>query len=139
MLSESTNATSIEKWLYSEPLSARTPSQRTYEYTKLQNDHSTRLLKIGDVKQINRKGYSVEDFENVHPRYEIVEADLNNLPEYETVSYAWESPVKDRFIRVGENEILLVTTSLAAALLRFIECSTTEYLWIDQICNESLV
>lgn len=129
--------TDINQKLFSEALPAGDFSQNIYEYKKLRNDHSTRLLKVGEAKLQHQDRGSVPDAAGWRVQYEIVEVDLKNLPEYETASYAWGSLDKKFFIRLVDNGIILITDSLATALPRLIQCCTTKYLWIDQICKNN--
>jgi hypothetical protein len=125
----------MDQKLFSEALQPGDFSRKIYEYKKLENEHSTRLLKVGEAKLQYHDRVSVPDAAGWRVQYEIVEVDLENLPEYETTSYAWGSLDKKFFIRLGDHGILLITESLATALPRLIQCCTAKYLWIDQICK----
>jgi hypothetical protein len=107
----------------------KTQLQKQYTYKAVKNEQSTRLLKV--ERDMNQNS----SFNNGAVNYHIIEFDFDNLPEYETVSYAWGNPTKDFFILVEGNKILPITESLAVGLPRLVEYCRTGYLWIDQICT----
>ena len=109
-------------------------SHTSYRYQKLQKNGETRLLKIGGEQP---SGAQRNNESKSPPFYNIIEVDLDNdHPEYETVSYSWGTAKKDYSLELSTKQVLYITESLAGALIRLVDCCTTGYLWIDQVCMD---
>lgn len=95
-----------------------------YWHLPLCNDHCIRLLKL-----LPGTFYDV-----IH--IELIQVSLNAPPDYEALSYAWDSQSPDRKA-ICEKKELLITPNCEAAL-RKLRRTTTRLLWIDSICiNQS--
>lgn len=88
----------------------------TYSYKPLESDHHFRLLRF-------KKG-----------KFDIVHANLDAPPEYETISYVWGPPKFDYHLSLANGETIAITESLYAAIPCLVAKSRTAYLWIDQLC-----
>jgi hypothetical protein len=63
----------------------------------------------------------------------IVEASLDNVPEYFALSYTWGSSSLDDEIRI-DGRVLRITQNCADALRRMLKGKFNRMLWVDSIC-----
>ncbi|KAF2145870.1 uncharacterized protein K452DRAFT_102434 [Aplosporella prunicola CBS 121167] len=94
-------------------------SQNNYEYSPFENRRDIRLLKITKDP----------------PSFDLVHANLDALPPYETLSYTWGAPAQTHNLPLGPNGgIIGLTCSLRQALPLVSSAMQTDFIWIDQIC-----
>jgi hypothetical protein len=99
-----------------------------YEYTTLIEPHSFRVLEL----QPTRK-------RTADLTIRLLEVSINMPPNFEALSYAWESQSLDQSISC-DREALLISATCKAALLRLRRKTRSRLLWIDQICiNQTCV
>jgi hypothetical protein len=91
-----------------------------YWHLPFKNDHSIRLLKL-----LPGSFHSVIEIE-------LMEVSLYALPDYEALSYAWDSETPDRQA-ICEGKELAITQNCTEALRR-LRGSKPRLLWIDSIC-----
>lgn len=97
------------------------PSLSRYAYVDIPNNSSIRVLELaagGEEDPI---------------RCTLRTVDLDDLPEYEAISYCWGGPPDERSILCGEGT-LPITKNLYDALQQFRAPETTRTVWADAIC-----
>jgi Heterokaryon incompatibility protein (HET) len=99
-----------------------------YLYEHLRSEHHIRLLRVGEVVP------SVEPSPRQLPPFEIVQADMRDLPKYQAVSYVWGDPQRNQRINILPDHFYPITDSMAIALRQLLYHCDTGHLWIDQIC-----
>jgi hypothetical protein len=111
-------------------LSSRQPkhNKTPYTYRPLSTLHSIRLLNIEYAPQVAGINRSVE------PRYSIFETTIGRVPGYETLSYTWGTTKQDKHLALVDGTHLPITKTLEQSLPYIVRHSTTNCLWIDQIC-----
>jgi hypothetical protein len=93
-----------------------------YEYTALTEPHSIRVLEL----QPSWK----RDADLV---IRLLEVSIDKPPNFEALSYAWESQELDQRI-MCDGDTLLISATCKAALVRLRRKRKPRLLWIDQIC-----
>lgn len=100
---------------------------RRYKHTPLVNPRLIRLLRL--------KGGSRERSGDSILECELVQASLNDAPEYSALSYAWESQAPTELV-LCEGTELYVTANCAAALRNLASdvLAQNHTIWVDSIC-----
>jgi hypothetical protein len=93
-----------------------------YKYTALTERHSIRILELQPAWK--------RDADLI---IKLLEVSTDQPPNFEALSYAWESQGLNQSISC-DGEILLISTTCKAALLRLRRKTRSRLLWIDQIC-----
>ncbi|KAF2855515.1 HET-domain-containing protein [Plenodomus tracheiphilus IPT5] len=104
-------------------------STTTYVYKPLQSQRHIRLLEISSC---------IPDEQNSQPSFSLIQAELppnDTQFEFEAISYTWGNPDRIFDIPIDRGASLIgLTANLAEALPHITKHSTTQRLWIDQLC-----
>ena len=92
-----------------------------YWHSPLANENSIRLLRL-------QPGLPSTNIE-----IDLFEVTLSNLPDYEALSYAWDSQEPDHKVSCDGKE-LAITANCNGALNRFRWTNRPRILWVDSIC-----
>src|SRR2546421_250093 len=100
-------------------------SDQTISYKPLQGHRYIRLLKLRSVPWS-------DDI-----RCELEVASLDELPEYEALSYAWFDTRSSRPISL-DNQVFTISPTLESALRRLRHAERLRILWVDSLCINQL-
>lgn len=103
-----------------------------FQYTPLKDPSSFRILRLlNSLKGANR------DYKELALRGSLVEASIDNPPEYFALSYCWGDSALCEEIDI-DGRSLKITASCASALRRMLRGKLGRYIWVDSICiNQS--
>jgi Heterokaryon incompatibility protein (HET) len=113
---------------------------KLYKYQPLKSERHIRLLCITNWSSIEAtRSHAEAQDELPAPRYDIVQVDLDQSSQYQTVSYTWGCPDLTHFICLLDNDKALpITKSLSVALPHLVRFSRLGLLWIDQVCIDQM-
>jgi len=92
-----------------------------YHYTPLPSQKFIRLLEL-------YPGHGNDDIDCA-----LIHTELEQAPEYETISYTWGNPT-NKSIVLCHGKIVKVTQNLKDALVRFRLKDRSRILWVDALC-----
>jgi hypothetical protein len=101
-----------------------------FTYKPLSHPRSFRILRL--TRKVPTDP-SRTDWDNIELHGSIVEASLDNVPEYFALSYTWGSSSLDDEIRI-DGRVLRITRNCADALRRMLKGKLKRMLWVDSIC-----
>jgi Heterokaryon incompatibility protein (HET) len=112
---------------------------RKYVHEPMKTERHIRFLRLKNSEVLQRDKSSDENklpptSSKSLPFFEIVQADMSDLPKYQAVSYTWGKLKKTHHIKISSEYRFAITKSLATALRQLVHDCYTGYLWIDQIC-----
>jgi hypothetical protein len=103
-------------------------SRHNFTYKPLTHPRNFRILRL----KRNLRHYS-RVWQDLPLHGSIVEASLDNVPEYFALSYTWGNPsLSDKIVINGK--VLGITQSCADALRRMLKGKPERMIWVDSIC-----
>jgi hypothetical protein len=105
---------------------SRSGIQRRYEYSKLSNPRTIRVLAV-------KRALYRDATESKQLLYSLETISLDDNIHYESVSYVWGDNHLGKWLVLDDGSFILMTASLAEALPRLAKASITGLLWIDQL------
>lgn len=75
----------------------------------------------------------VETYAN-EPRFDLIAGNIDDIPQYETLSYTWGSSQLSSKIVLNDGGYIPISNNLFVALKHTIKHMAGAFLWIDQIC-----
>ncbi|KAF2871710.1 heterokaryon incompatibility protein-domain-containing protein [Massariosphaeria phaeospora] len=110
------------------PAPATTSKRKPFAYTPLKQPRNFRILHLQRRLRDLRTDHRALPLEG-----SIVEASLDNPPEYFALSYTWGDATPVACITIS-GAPLAITASCAAALRRMLRGKTERLIWVDSIC-----
>jgi hypothetical protein len=114
------------KYRVQQPFPPNSPQKFTY--TPLAGPRNIRILHLA-----RRPGEGGVDHEDLELHASLVEASLDNLPEYFALSYTWGDPTPSQSIFIN-GRVLGITQNCADALRRMLRGKFERMIWVDSIC-----
>lgn len=100
-----------------------------YVYTPLKDARNFRILHLQRRPQEMQTGYI-----DVTLQGSIIEANLDNAPDFFALSYTWGAPALCKEIALDNGKVLKVTQNCADALRRMLRGKMERMIWVDSIC-----